>query len=62
MQKGLGLLEMKQTPIEKYQYLSVLRNTNVHLFYRLLAGNVKVSISKERGIAMNMRTNGLGRR
>jgi hypothetical protein len=40
--KGLGLLEMKKTPIEKYQYLSVLRNTNVHLFYRLLSNNIKV--------------------
>jgi hypothetical protein len=33
---------MKKTPIEKYQYLSVLRNTNVHLFYRLLSNNIKV--------------------
>jgi len=40
----LALLESRKTPIEKYQYLSVLRNTNVNLFYRLLAGNVKVSI------------------
>lgn len=39
---GLALLEKKATPIEKYQYLSVLRNTDVHLFYRLLAGNIKV--------------------
>lgn len=39
---GLGILEMKKTNIEKYQYLSVLRNTNVHLFYRLLSNNVKV--------------------
>ena len=35
------MLEKKKTPIEKYQYLSVLRNSNVHLFYRLLAANVK---------------------
>jgi len=32
---------MKQTPIEKYQYLTHLRAANVHLFYRLLAENVK---------------------
>ena len=49
MLKGLGILEMKKTNIEKYQYLSVLRNTNVHLFYRLLSNNVKVcSIQKRR--------------
>jgi len=41
MKRCLGLLEMKKTPIEKYQYLSVLRNTNVHLFYRLLSNNIK---------------------
>ncbi|KAK5135735.1 hypothetical protein LTR08_004721 [Meristemomyces frigidus] len=37
----LAILKSRKTPIEKYQYLSVLRNTNVNLFYRLLAGNVK---------------------
>jgi malate dehydrogenase (oxaloacetate-decarboxylating)(NADP+) len=41
MKRCLGILEMKKTNIEKYQYLSVLRNTNVHLFYRLLSNNVK---------------------
>jgi malate dehydrogenase (oxaloacetate-decarboxylating)(NADP+) len=41
---GLAILESRKTPIEKYQYLSVLRNSNVHLFYRLLAANVKVRI------------------
>lgn len=46
MFQGLGLLEMKKTPIEKYQYLSVLRNTNVHLFYRLLSNNIKVCSSQ----------------
>jgi malate dehydrogenase (oxaloacetate-decarboxylating)(NADP+) len=35
---------MKPTPIEKYQYLTHLRATNVHLFYRLLNDNVKVRI------------------
>jgi malate dehydrogenase (oxaloacetate-decarboxylating)(NADP+) len=34
---------MKSTPIEKFQYLVHLRATNVHLFYRLLSQNVKVS-------------------
>lgn len=38
----LAILNSRKTPIEKYQYLVVLRNTNVNLFYRLLAGNVKV--------------------
>ncbi|KAI5244528.1 hypothetical protein E4T43_03759 [Aureobasidium subglaciale] len=37
----LQLLENKQNPIDKYQYLTHLRNTNVNLFYRLLSGNVK---------------------
>ncbi|KAF2268550.1 hypothetical protein CC78DRAFT_540819 [Lojkania enalia] len=40
-QRCLKLLAMKPTPIEKYQYLTHLRATNVHLFYRLLAENVK---------------------
>ena len=44
---GLGILEMKKTNIEKYQYLSVLRNTNVHLFYRLLSNNVKVCFNQK---------------
>lgn len=37
----LNLLAKKPTPIEKYQYLTHLRATNVHLFYRLLAKHVK---------------------
>ncbi|KAF2753780.1 hypothetical protein EJ05DRAFT_494806 [Pseudovirgaria hyperparasitica] len=40
-QRCLKLLSMKPTPIEKYQYLTHLRATNVHLFYRLLADNVR---------------------
>lgn len=32
---------MKPSPIEKYQYLTHLRAANVHLFYRLLAENIK---------------------
>lgn len=39
---ALAIIESRKTDIEKYQYLSVLRNTNVHLFYRLLAKNIKV--------------------
>lgn len=42
-QRCLRLLAMKPTPIEKFQYLVHLRATNVHLFYRLLSQNVKVS-------------------
>ncbi|KAI7003034.1 hypothetical protein KC368_g19171, partial [Hortaea werneckii] len=37
----MQILNSKQLPIERYQYLSALRHTNVHLFYRLLAANVK---------------------
>ncbi|KAF2801998.1 uncharacterized protein BDZ99DRAFT_527949 [Mytilinidion resinicola] len=37
----LNLLALKPTPIEKYQYLTHLRATNVHLFYRLLSENIK---------------------
>ncbi|KAF2770394.1 hypothetical protein EJ03DRAFT_270624 [Teratosphaeria nubilosa] len=37
----MAILNSRKTAIEKYQYLSVSRNTNVHLFYRLLARNVK---------------------
>ena len=39
---GLKLLEMKNTQLEKYQYLTHLKATNVHLFYRLMRDNVKV--------------------
>jgi hypothetical protein len=39
----MQILNSRKLPIDKYQYLSVLRNTNVHLFYRLLAKHVKVS-------------------
>ncbi|TLD35333.1 putative nadp-dependent malic enzyme [Venturia nashicola] len=41
IQRCLKLLELKQTPIEKFQYLSHLRKANVHLFYRLLSSNIK---------------------
>ncbi|KAF2839481.1 hypothetical protein M501DRAFT_1002906 [Patellaria atrata CBS 101060] len=40
-QRCLRLLAMKPTPLEKFQYLTHLKASNVHLFYRLLAGNVK---------------------
>jgi hypothetical protein len=38
----MAILNSRKTPIEQYQYLSVLRNSNVHLFYRLLSENIKV--------------------
>jgi malate dehydrogenase (oxaloacetate-decarboxylating)(NADP+) len=37
----LKQLESKSTPIDKYLYLSHLRNTNAHLFYRLAIDNMK---------------------
>ncbi|KAF2271273.1 uncharacterized protein EI97DRAFT_388264 [Westerdykella ornata] len=37
----LQLLKMKPTNLEKFQYLVHLKATNVHLFYRLLADNIK---------------------
>jgi len=39
--RALQIIRSRKTSIERYQYLSVLRSTNVHLFYRLLAGNIK---------------------
>nr|POE93671.1 nadp-dependent malic enzyme [Quercus suber] len=39
--RALAIVNSRQTGIEKYQYLSFLRSTNVHLFYRLLAANIK---------------------
>ena len=39
---ALAILNSRKTPIEKYQYLSVLRTTNVNLFYRLVSENIKV--------------------
>lgn len=38
-QRCLKQLASKTTPIEKYIYLSNLRNTNTHLFYRLVLEN-----------------------
>ena len=37
----LKQLAQKTAPIEKYLYLSGLRNSNVHLFYRLVADHMK---------------------
>ncbi|KAI9805322.1 MAG: hypothetical protein M1833_005775 [Piccolia ochrophora] len=37
----LKQLDSKTTTIEKYLYLSVLRNNNVHLFYRLVMDHMK---------------------
>lgn len=39
---------MKTTPIEKFQYLTHLKATNVHLFYRLLSQNIKVPFARRR--------------
>ncbi|KAA8563744.1 hypothetical protein EYC84_011762 [Monilinia fructicola] len=39
-QRCLKQLEAKKSPIEKYMYLSNLRNNNVHLFYRLVKENL----------------------
>ncbi|KAF8865954.1 NADP-dependent malic enzyme [Acephala macrosclerotiorum] len=38
-QRCLKQLAAKASPIEKYVYLSTLRNTNTHLFYRVLLEN-----------------------
>lgn len=39
---GLAQLAQKQTPIEKYLYLSTIRKNNVHLFYRLVTDHIQV--------------------
>jgi len=41
---ALAILERKSNTLEKFMYLTQLRATNVHQFYRLLADNLKVSI------------------
>lgn len=41
MQRCLNQLASKTKNIDKYLYLSGLRNTNVHLFYRLLVDHIK---------------------
>ena len=38
---GLAVLHRKTTAIDKYEYLSHLRNDNVHLFYRLVMDHTK---------------------
>ncbi|KAI9658384.1 MAG: hypothetical protein M1821_002517 [Bathelium mastoideum] len=40
-QRCLKLLESKTAPIDKFMYLTQLRAANVHLFYRLMADNIK---------------------
>ncbi|GAB7344553.1 hypothetical protein MBLNU457_2378t1 [Dothideomycetes sp. NU457] len=40
-QRCMKLLQSKQTPLEKFQYLSHLRVANVHLFYRVLSANIQ---------------------
>lgn len=40
-QRCLRQLSLKTSPIEKYLYLSSLRNSNVHLFYRLAVDHMK---------------------
>ena len=41
---GLAQLALKQTPIDKFLYLSTLRKNNVHLFYRLVTDHLRVSL------------------
>ena len=41
LQRCLAQLARKESNIERYLYLSGLRNTNVHLFYRLLVQHIK---------------------
>ncbi|KAJ2356572.1 hypothetical protein IWW50_004167 [Coemansia erecta] len=40
-QRALEQLNMKSTNLEKYIFLSWLRSTNIHLFYRLVLHNLK---------------------
>jgi len=37
-------IDLKSTAIDKYSYLSNLRNTNAGLFYRLLIDHMKVCL------------------
>lgn len=41
MARCMKQLGQKSTDMEKYLYLSGLRNTNVHLFYRLVVQHIK---------------------
>ena len=41
MKRVLKQLSGREKPIDKYIYLSGLRNTNVHLFYRLVTQHIK---------------------
>jgi malate dehydrogenase (oxaloacetate-decarboxylating)(NADP+) len=42
MTTGMEQINLKSTAIDKYSYLSNLRNTNAGLFYRLLIDHMKV--------------------
>ena len=44
----MAILNSRKSPIEKFQYLSVIRNTDAHLFYRLFANNITVSRQQSR--------------
>lgn len=39
---GLSQIAKKTTDLGRYTYLSHIRNTNPHLFYRLVIANIKV--------------------
>ncbi|KAL8653725.1 MAG: hypothetical protein Q9210_001933 [Variospora velana] len=41
LHRCLKQLSQKQKPIDKYLYLSGIRNSNVHLFYRLATNHIK---------------------
>lgn len=43
---GMEQINLKSTAIDKYSYLSNLRNTNAGLFYRLLIDHMKVCLSR----------------
>ncbi|KAF1985387.1 hypothetical protein K402DRAFT_405196 [Aulographum hederae CBS 113979] len=47
----MALLEKKSSSIEKFIYLTQLRATHVHLFYRLLASHVKPSRRHHRDVS-----------
>jgi hypothetical protein len=41
---GIEQINLKSNSIDKYSYLSNLRNSNVNLFYRLLIDYMKVCL------------------
>lgn len=50
---GLAQLALKQTPIDKFLYLSTLRKNNVHLFYRLVTDHLRVSMQLQNHIIVS---------